>query len=226
MSEGLSSIELGQEVVEHVRRLPGGHHDGWAIAEAVVLSVVTLVAAWSGYAAAKWNTESRLEVAHASTHHSEAGRAFQRSITLRTWDASAFNAWFSAYIAGDEKAAEVARRRFRPEYRVAFDAWLATSPFTNPNAPPGPQNMAQYRPQGAAEAAALDAKGDAEVANSEHAGDVADDYIRTTVVLASVLFLVGIGGHFPRRVRIGLLGLSTVLLLAAATAILRLPVPP
>jgi hypothetical protein len=190
------------------------------------LSVVTLVAAWSGYAAAKWNTESRLEVAHASTHHSEAGRAFQRSITLRTWDASAFNAWFSAYIAGDEKAAEVARRRFRPEYRVAFDAWLATSPFTNPNAPPGPQNMAQYRPQGAAEAAALDAKGDAEVANSEHAGDVADDYIRTTVVLASVLFLVGIGGHFPRRVRIGLLGLSTVLLLAAATAILRLPVPP
>jgi hypothetical protein len=30
-----------------------------SITEAVVLAVVTLLAAWSGYAAAKWSTESR-----------------------------------------------------------------------------------------------------------------------------------------------------------------------
>ena len=226
MSEGLSTVEIGQEVAEYVQRRAGTRHDRWSLAEAVVLSIVTLVAAWSGYAAAKWNTESRLEVAHASTHHTEANRAFQQSITLRTWDASAFNSWFTAYIAGDANAARVAQRRFRPEYRVAFDAWLATHPFTNPNAPPGPQSMPQYHPEGAARARTLDAEGDAEVAKGEHAGNVADDYIRTTVVLASVLFLIGIGGHFPRRVRIGMLGLSTILLVAASTAILRLPIPP
>ena len=226
MSEGLSTVEIGQEVAEHVQRRADTHRDRWSLAEAVVLSIVTLAAAWSGYAAAKWNTESRLELAHASTHHTEANRAFQQSITLRTWDASAFNAWFTAYIAGDATAARVAERRFRPEYRVAFDAWLATHPFTNPNAPPGPQTMPQYHPEGAARAQRLDAEGDADVVKGEHAGNVADDYIRATVVLASVLFLVGIGGHFPRRVRIGMLGLSTILLAAAATAILRLPIPP
>jgi len=223
----LAGLEIGQEVAE--RTFSQRHHkkhDGWSIAEAVVLSIVTLVAAWSGFAAAKWNTESRLSVAHGAAQHLDANRAFQQSLTLRTWDASAFNSWFTAYIAGDKSAAQVAQRRFRPQYRVAFDAWLATDPFNNPNAPPGPQNMPQYRPTGAAEAKALDAKADKETARGEHEGEIADDYIRTTVVLASVLFLVGIGGHFPRRVRIGLLVLGSVLLIAAATAILRLPAPP
>ena len=32
----------------------------------------------------------------------------------------------------------LAERRFRPEFRVAFDAWQATNPSTNPDAPPGP----------------------------------------------------------------------------------------
>jgi hypothetical protein len=226
VSEGLSTVEIGQEVAEYVQRHAVTRHDRWSLAEAVLLSIVTLIAAWSGYAAAKWNTESRLELAHASIHHTQANRAFQQSITLRTWDASAFNSWFTAYIAGHESAARVAEGRFRPEYRVAFDAWLATHPFTNPNAPPGPQSMPQYHPEGVARAQTLDAEGDAEVAKGEHDGNVADDYIRTTVVLASVLFLVAISGHFPRRVRMGMLGFSTILLVAAATAILRLPIPP
>jgi hypothetical protein len=226
VSEGLSTVEIAKEAGGHVKRHAATHHDRWSLAEAVLLSIVTLVAAWSGFAAAKWNTESRLDLAHASTHRTEANRGFQQSITLRTWDASAFNSWFTAYIAGDRDAARVAERRFRPAYKVAFDAWLATRPFTNPNAPPGPQNMPQYRPEGAARARALDAQADAETARGEQAGNDADDYVRTTVVLASVLFLVGISGHFPRRVRTGMLVLGTILLVGAAVAILQLPVPP
>jgi len=223
VSEGLSTAEVG----EHVhKRHAASHRDRWSLAEAVLLSVVTLVAAWSGFAAAKWSTESRLHLAHASTLRAEANRAFQLSITLRTWDASAFNSWFTAYIAGDRNAARVAQRRFRPAYKAAFDAWLATHPFTNPNAPPGPQNMPQYRPEGAARAVALDARADAAAAKGEQAGRDADDYVRTTVVLASVLFLVGISGHFPRGVRTGMLVLGAILLVAAAAVIVTLPVPP
>ncbi|HUK94829.1 MAG TPA: hypothetical protein VLU96_07205 [Gaiellaceae bacterium] len=49
---------------------------------------------------------------------------------LRTQDAANFNAWFSAYLAGDTKGQQVAEKRFRPQYDVAFRAWLATHPFT------------------------------------------------------------------------------------------------
>jgi len=50
--------------------------------------------------------------------------------------------------------------------------------------------------------------------------------IRVTVILASVLFLVGISSHFPLRgVRIGLVTVGAVLLFAAVQ-ILQLPGPP
>ena len=41
------------------------------------------------------------------------------------------------------------------------------------------------------------------------AGETADDYVRITVLLASVLFLVGISGHFKvHSARIGLVSVS------------------
>ena len=47
------------------------------------------------------------------------------------------------------------------------------------------------------------------------------------MILASVLFLVGISSHFPLRgVRYGLIGVGAALLVFAGVLILRLPTPP
>jgi hypothetical protein len=193
----------------------------------VVLSVVAIVAAWSGFSAAKWGTESSLELAKASAARAQANRAFQEALTLRVADSTTFDAWFGAYVTGNRRAAAVAERRFRPQYRVAFDAWMATHPFTNPHAPAGPAFMPQYRPTGEAEAAALDAAANERYAAGQRAAQSADDYIRATVILASVLFLVGISGHFPiRGVRIGLVTVGIALLLFAAGEILSMTRPP
>ena len=62
----------------------------------------------------------------------------------RNLDSSGFEAGFTAYSVGNEQAMEIAERRFRPEYQVAFDAWLATDPENNPDAPKGPQYMEEY----------------------------------------------------------------------------------
>jgi hypothetical protein len=230
VAEALSATEVGAMLAEHGR--PGEqsphHHDRLiSIIEAVLLSVVTLTAAWSGYSAAKWTTHSSLQLAQASAERSDANRAYQEALTERTQDAANFNAWFTAYIAGDERGERVAERRFRDQYHVAFRAWLATRPFTDPNAPKGPQYMPLYKPTGEVEAARLDAAAEASYAEGEHAAIVGDDYIRVTVILASVLFLVGISSHFVlRAVRFGLVSVGTLLLLAAAVEILRLPGPP
>jgi hypothetical protein len=87
--------------------------------------------------------------------------------------------------------------------------------------------MPQYKPTGAAEAVRRDARADVYYAAGEHAGETGDKYIRVTVILASVLFLVGISSHFRMRgVRLGLILVGTGLLLFAAVEILRLPGPP
>ncbi|HEY2371251.1 MAG TPA: hypothetical protein VGH82_01760 [Gaiellaceae bacterium] len=234
MPEGLSATEVGKEIHEHAEHA-AGHVEGAisrhgkliSIVEAVLLSIVTITAAWSGYAAAKWNTESSLNLAQASAFHTKANQAYLQSLTLRSQDASNFNAWFYAYLAGNEQGERTAEKRFRQQYDVAFRAWLATKPFTNPNAPKGPQYMPQYVPTGLAQSKTLSVQADAHASVGEHAASVSDRYIRVTVILASVLFLVGLSSHFPLAgVRWGLVGVGACLLIFAGVEILQPPGPP
>ncbi|MET1010005.1 MAG: hypothetical protein ABWY96_08145 [Gaiellaceae bacterium] len=229
MSEGVSATEVGKEIGAHAKHAGGhGRHDRViAISEALLLSIVTILAAWSGFSAAKWSTESSLSLAAASSTRTKANREFQESLIFRVGDATAFNAWFDAYLTEDQQAIEVAERRFRPEFRVAFDAWIATDPFENPDAPPGPQAMPEYMPTGLAESRQLDDEADVLFAEGHEAAETADNYVRTTLILASVLFLVGISTQFPLRgVRYGLIAVGTGLLAFAVVLILLLPVPP
>ena len=64
--------------------------------------------------------------------------------------------------------------------------------------------MPQYKPTGEAESIRLDAEADDHYAEGQKAAMTGDKYVRVTVILASVLFLVGISSNFPLRgVRIG-----------------------
>lgn len=215
MPEGLSASKVGKEIGEHPKHAdPHERRDRLiSITEAVLLSVVALLAAWSGYAAAKWSTESRVELATASSLRIEASRADADAHELRNFDSSTFEAWFAAYAVGNKAAMRLAEHRFRPDFKVAFDASRATKPETNPEAPRGPTYMPQYKQPGAAKGRVLDARAKAAFLDGEKDGSTADKYVRLTVVLASILFLVGISTHFRYRgVRYGLVGLGIALL--------------
>jgi hypothetical protein len=87
--------------------------------------------------------------------------------------------------------------------------------------------MPQYRQPGLAEAKALEEKADAAFAAGAFADQTADKYVRVTVFLASVLFLVGISTHFPvRGARYGLIALCAAVLVASLVQLAQLPRPP
>ena len=232
MAEGLSASEVAKEISEHAEshkehEANDGRDRLISIIEAVLLSLVALLAAWSGYAAAKWSTESRVELATASALRIEASRADSDAGELRDFDSSAFESWFAAYTVRNQSAMRLAEHRFRPEFQVAFDAWLATKPATNPDAPRGPTYMPQYKRPGEAEARALDNRAKAAFLDGEKDGATADKYIRLTVVLASILFLVGISTHFGyRSIRSGVIGLAIALLVLSLVQLSGLPLPP
>src|SRR5215213_171121 len=196
MPEGMSPQEVGREIADHAKHSGDGAHARRdrlvSIAEAVLLSIVALMAAWSGYAAAKWSTESRVGLATASTARAEANRANLDAVDLRNFDSSTFEAWFAAYTVGNRQAMTIAEHRFRPDFHVAFDAWRATKPETNPHAPKGPTYMPQYKEPGLAKSKRLDREAESSFASGADDGETSDKYVRTTVFLASVLFLVGI----------------------------------
>jgi hypothetical protein len=222
--------ETAREIGEH------GHHAGHGSAtkhdrrisllEAALLALVAVLAAWSGFAAAKWSTESRLTVATASTTRNQANTAELEGIDIRLGDALVFNAWLTTHALGDAEDEAIALRRFRPELRVAFDAWQATNPETNPNAPPGPQSMPEYVEPEVERAQRLKARGEELFTEGSEQGETADDYVRTTVYLASVLFLVGLSTQFPVRVaRYALIATGVVILIYSLTELFRLPKP-
>ena len=87
--------------------------------------------------------------------------------------------------------------------------------------------MPQYKRPGEAETRNLDAQAEAAFLDGENDGSIADRYVRLTVVLASILFLVGISTHFPLRgIRYGLIGLSIALLVLSLVQLSQLPLPP
>ena len=229
MADGLTAAEVGTEIAELANR-HSAHQSRdrlLSVAEALLLSLVALLAAWSGYAAAKWSTESRVAFAAASADRARANRAELNAMELRNFDSSTFEAWFAAFVAGNEQAMAIAERRFRPVFRTAFEAWRATKPETNPNAPRGPTSMPQYRQPELAAAAVLDRKAEATFARGASAGETADRYVRTTVFLATVLFMVGVSAHFPlRSARYALVGLASVLLVFSLVTLSQLPRPP
>ena len=237
MPEGVSAAEVGKEISEHHERAEHAnaehaatHHartELISIVEAVILSVVALLAAWSGYSAAKWGTHSSLTLAKASTTRGKANLADVEANQIRTLDSVSFNAVETAYASGDARVYRIAVRRLRPGYRPAFRAWVATHPLKNPKAPPDPAYMPQYRVPEAAQAIALNAQADALFSQGESAAGTEDKYVRLTVLLAAVLFLVGIGSRFPvRAARHGIIGVAGVLLIIAVVQLLGLPGPP
>jgi hypothetical protein len=236
MAEGLSPGEISKGIQEHRERAEdSGHgddsgkegHKALTIIEAALLAVVAVMAAYSGYASAKWSTESSLKLAKASAARTEASRVADEGFTTKNFDALTFNAWFTAYAVGNQKAMTVAERRFRPQFLVAFNAWLATDPFTNPHAPPGPTYMPQYVQPGQAQSNALDAQSNRYYDLGATAGDNSDNYIRIVVYLATVLFLVGISGHFRLRgARVGLVVVGGAILVFSVVNLIEAPKPP
>ncbi|MDX6339803.1 MAG: hypothetical protein QOG05_7143 [Streptosporangiaceae bacterium] len=237
MPEGLNPIEAGKQLHEHGETLAkkpddshdhgedGSHHSRiLQICEAGLLALVTITAAWAGYSAARWGTESRVQIAQSSTLRALATRSDLTALSQRNFDASTFNAWFIAFTLNSPQKEAIAERRFRPQFRVAFNAWLATNPLHNRNAPPGPTYMPQYKLAAQAKATALDNAADAKFVVGNHAGQVGDNYVRITVFLAAVLFLVGIGSSFKlHTIRYALVTFGSALLIVSIVLIVQQP---
>ena len=73
-------------------------------------------------------------------------------------DVATFIAWADADQRGETEIADFYVRRFRPEFHTAYEAWLATRPLSNAEAPPTPFAMDEYQVAAKEEAERLDAE--------------------------------------------------------------------
>jgi len=231
VGESLSPVEVAREAQKHQEHSKGhgqprGHWRIVQIAEALLLAAVTVMAAWSGFAAAAYGTESRVAFADSSAADTDADAKAIEANEVQNFDESAFYAWLQAKSVGDPAAVSFAEQRFEPNLETAFNAWQATNPETNLEAPATPFDMTDYKRPLIEESDVLRLKADTYYSDGVFAGNLSDQYIRLTVLLAGVLFLVGIGSTFTMvSLRYGLIGLGLVLMILATVYLVHLPQP-
>lgn len=194
------------------------------IVEVIILSIVVVATAWSGYQAARWDGRQAFLYGTSSRLRFEAESSETLGAEQQLQDITTFNTWIQAVQQGDEELADLYERRFSREYRVAFDAWLETEPFSNPDAPPGPVSMSEYHNEDIERAATLNDRASEAFAAGTAARETGDRYVRQTVLLATVLFLVAVAQRLRfRGVRIAASVVAGGLTVFALWGVLTLP---
>jgi aspartate/methionine/tyrosine aminotransferase len=194
------------------------------IIEALILALVAVATAWSGYQAAKWAGNRAEQYAKASRLRVTAEGLATLAGQERIYDSDTFNSWLAAKLDGKEKATEFFQRRFRDEYRPAFAAWLSTDPFNNAQAPPGPIFMPDYHNAKHEQFLGLSKQAAVVADQGTKSGETGDQYVRITVLLATVLLITAIGQRFHfKAVRVVFMILAWLLLCLPLWQLLTLP---
>ena len=157
----------------------------------MLLVLAALGTSWSSYQATRWNGEQAAAAGRTNAIRIEASRAQGLAEAQTQVDVATFIAWADADQRGEQELAQFYVDRFRDEFQTAFDAWLATKPLTNAEAPPTPFAMDEYQLDARGQAEQLDAQAEASAAEVRLDIQRSSNYVLTVVLYAIVLFFAG-----------------------------------
>ena len=191
----------------------------------LLLSLATVGTAWCSFQAASWGGVAG-GFSNQSVAASRRAAANELKFTqVALLDVLLFSQHINARASSNEPLARFYSERFRNEAKTAFDAWMATQPFDNPNAPPHPFVTNLYQPRVLAEAQQAQMESQQLAQQAGEAGRVSRNYILITVLLACALFCGGTAPKFDkRRIRTAVLALGLVAFAFAAERLWLLPV--
>lgn len=161
----------------------------------IILSVTTILTAWSAFQSSKWGGAMSISFSQASGARIESARLDSAADTQRAIHVGLWTRWIDARAAENDEVADFIEERFPEPLATAHDDWLATMPLDNPTAPSSPFAMDSYVLPNAEAALAendrADAAFDAALVNNQRG----DNYTLLTVLFAAVLFFTAMSGR-------------------------------
>jgi hypothetical protein len=203
--------------------------DEWIeIASVVLLFLATTGSAWCAYQTVVWTGKANTYIAEVDKAGVDYLNASNIGNLMTAIDVNLFVQYYAARERGDTKMADELLRRFRPQLKQAVEAWLATRPFENPQAPSGPFVMRQYWEYPSEERRRLESIG-AEKARLLDETRKADDFTARYGLMSAIFTpLIFIGGVIPkfslRAAKVFILLFAAVILLFSAGRLFTLPV--
>src|SRR5688572_15466684 len=194
------------------------------VLSAMILGLAMLGSAWSAYQSGLWGGIQDFRIAEAQISGRQAGEKAVFANQLRAIDVVLFERYVSALSENNQQLAQFLFERFRPEFKTAAEAWLATKPLKNPAAPRTPFVMKEYSLAVEKEMRQLRHEEETKFVEARRANEISDKYLLLTVFFSVVLFLAGITAAFEKRlVQLSLLGVSVILLIVSGAGIAFLP---
>ncbi|HJS27539.1 MAG TPA: hypothetical protein VJ913_10490 [Actinomycetota bacterium] len=190
---------------------------------AIMLSIATVLTAWSAYQATRWSGEQSEDYTSASALRTESVRAANVANAQSQVDVATFLDWLDATDEEDQTLADDIHDRMRDEFLPAFDEWLASA---HPGEVPEgtPFDLDSYRLAATEESERLEERAAARFDEGREANQIGDNFVLAAVMLASVLFFAGIAGTLDSRTpQILLLSLAGLMLVAGTVVIALLP---
>jgi ABC-type multidrug transport system permease subunit len=170
----------------------GTERDWVEIVATVLLAVATVATAWSAYQANRWGGEQAKATSRSNAARIESTRASGLANRQVEIDVALFTQFVDAFAREETELADFYRARFRDEFKPAFEAWTATRPRTNPDAPLTPFELPQYRLAANEEAERLQATAEEFAADARRNIQRSSNYVLAVVLFASALFFAGI----------------------------------
>jgi hypothetical protein len=208
-------------------QVDGSHPwDRWIeLAVAIFMACVAVGTAWSGYQASRWGGVQSVKFSEAGALRTESTRASTLGGQIAQLDAAVYMNWINAFAAEEQNLIDFYYQRFRDDFKIAVDAWLATDPTNNPDAPESPFEMPEYSVDQFEKAIRLEEEASHTFMEGKDANQQSDDYILNTVILASVLFFTGIVNRFRWRfVRILLVIIAAAMIVIGLYNLITYPV--
>jgi hypothetical protein len=199
--------------------------DSLEIVGAVLLALAAVATAWSSYQASRWNGEQAKTFSRSTATRIESTRESGLADAQTQIDVATFTQWVNAYAQKQTELADFYFRRFRSEFKPAVEAWVATRPLRNANAPLTPFAMPQYRLAAREEADRLEADAEALSAKARTNVQRATNYVLAVVLFAVALFFAGMSMKLrSRRLQAVLLGLGTATFVATVVWLATQPI--
>jgi hypothetical protein len=191
----------------------------------LLMTLATMGSAWGGFQSGLWNGIQTFRLADASKLSRLSSDNTLLASQQRNVDAAGFMEYARAISENNAGLAEFVRDRMRPEFRPALDAWLATKPLKNKDAPSSPFLMEQYKLKTQQEATDEDRLSNSMHDQAQQANLNGDTYSLTVLLFTSALFLAGLlTGLGDSRTKWIMIVLSVVFISAAGVILFGLPI--
>lgn len=194
------------------------------IVAVLLLGLTTIGTAWCGYQAAQWNGLSGDLARSSAEQNIESARLYGAATQRVSYDSQIVAQYAEAKSAGNTRLLRFYRNSLmRPDFLPTLDRWEAE--VDAGRSPTGLTEDPAYVAAQLADYRAAVARASESTRASQEAGQHADAYVATTILLAAALFFAGVTSSFryrPARVLLLLAAITTVAVAASRLADLPL----